>query len=53
VVQYLGSTSLNWVIDQYQVKPITGPGGDRVSDPNRHDDPESIVRDVGQVVRVG
>ncbi len=41
-----------WVIDQYQVKPITGLGGDRTSDPYRPDDPESIVRLVGQVVRV-
>jgi predicted helicase len=49
----LGNRSaLDWVIDQYQVKPITGPGGDRVSDPNRPDDPEYIVRLVGQVVRV-
>jgi len=50
----LGNRSaLEWVIDQYQVKQITGPGGDRVSDPNRPDDPEYIVRLISQVVRVG
>ena len=49
----LGNRSaLEWVIDQYQVKQITGPGGDRTSDPNRPDDEEYIVRLVGQVVRV-
>jgi predicted helicase len=49
----LGNRSaLEWVIDQYQVKPITGPGGDRTSDPNRPDVPEYIVRLAGQVVRV-
>jgi predicted helicase len=54
VLRYrLGNRSaLEWVVDQYQVKPITGPGGDRVSDPNRPDNPEYIVRLVGQVVRV-
>lgn len=41
----LGSRStLEWVIDQYQVK------GE--SDPNREDDPGYIVRLVGRVVRV-
>jgi predicted helicase len=41
----LGSRSaLEWVIDQYKVE------GE--SDPNREDDPEYIVRLVGQVVRV-
>ncbi len=49
----LGNRSaLDWVVDQYQVKPITGPGGDRISDPNRPEDEEYIVRLVGQVVRV-
>jgi len=49
----LGNRSaLDWVIDQYQVNHITGPGGDRVSGPNRPDDPQYIVRLVGQVVRV-
>lgn len=43
----LGNRSaLDWVIDQYQVDAKTG------SDPNRADDPEYIVRLVGQVVRV-
>ena len=37
-------SSLEWVIDQYQVK------GE--SDPNREDDPGYIVRLVGQVVNV-
>lgn len=37
-------SALDWVIDQYQVK------GE--SDPNREDDPDYIVRLVGQVVRV-
>lgn len=41
----LGSRSaLEWVVDQYQVK------GE--SDPNRKEDPDYIVRLVGQVVRV-
>jgi len=45
----LGNRSaLEWVIDQYQV---TEHNGIR-SDPNRADDPEYIVRLVGQVVRV-
>lgn len=43
----LGNRSaLEWVIDQYRVT------GDPPSDPNRDDDPEYIVRLVGQVVRV-
>lgn len=47
----LGNRSaLDWVIDQYQVATDTRSGV--VSDPNRLDDPESIVRLVGQVVRV-
>jgi hypothetical protein len=41
-------SALEWVIDQYQV---TEHNGIR-SDPNREDDPEYIVRLVGQVVRV-
>jgi predicted helicase len=41
----LGSRSaLEWVIDQYQVKGA--------SDPNREDDPDYILRLIGQVVRV-
>jgi predicted helicase len=47
----LGNRSaLEWVIDQYQVKEDKRSG--IRSDPNRADDPEYIVRLVGQVVRV-
>jgi predicted helicase len=47
----LGNRSaLEWVIDQYQVSEDKRSG--IVSDPNRTDDPEYIVRLVGQVVRV-
>ena len=47
----LGNRSaLDWVIDQYQVKTDKRTGV--VSDPNRADDPEYIVRLVGQVIRV-
>ena len=47
----LGNRSaLEWVIDQYQVSEDKRSG--IVSDPNREDDPEYIVRLVGQVVRV-
>ena len=47
----LGNRSaLEWVIDQYQVSTDKRSG--IVSDPNRDDDPEYIVRLVGQVVRV-
>ncbi len=47
----LGNRSaLEWVIDQYQVS-VDKRSGIR-SDPNRADDPEYIVRLVGQVVRV-
>ena len=47
----LGNRSaLEWVIDQYQVKEDKRSG--IRSDPNRTDDPEYIVRIVGQVVRV-
>ncbi len=52
VVRYrLGNRSaLEWVIDQYQVSEDARSG--IRSDPNRPDDPEYIVRLVGQVVRV-
>src|SRR6202035_3687703 len=52
VFQYrLGNRSaLDWVIDQYQVS--TDKRSNITSDPNREDDPEYIVRLVGQVVRV-
>lgn len=47
----LGSRSaLEWVIDQYRVSRDERSG--IVSDPNRDDDPEYIVRLVGQVVRL-
>ncbi len=47
----LGNRSaLEWVIDQYQVSTDKRSG--ITSDPNRRDDPEYIVRLVGQVVRV-
>ena len=52
VVEYrLGNRSaLEWVIDQYQVSQDKRSGIE--SDPNREDDPEYIVRLVGQVIRV-
>ena len=47
----LGNRSaLEWVIDQYQVSEDKRSG--IVSDPNREDDPEYIVRLVGRVVTV-
>ena len=47
----LGNRSaLEWLIDQYQVSEDKRSG--IRSDPNRPDDPEYIVRLVGQVVRV-
>ena len=47
----LGNRSaLEWVVDQYQVSEDARSG--IRSDPNRIDDPEYIVRLVGQVVRV-
>jgi predicted helicase len=47
----LGNRSaLEWVIDQYQV--YTDPRSGITSDPNRADDPQYIVRLVGQVIRV-
>ena len=47
----LGNRSaLEWVVDQYQVSEDARSG--IKSDPNRLDDPEYIVRLVGQVVRV-
>src|SRR5437763_14194901 len=47
----LGNRSaLEWVIDQYQVSEDARSG--IRSDPNRADDPEYIVRLVGQVVKV-
>ena len=47
----LGNRSaLDWVIDQYQVSEDKRSG--IRSDPNRPDDPEYIVRLVGQVIQV-
>ena len=47
----LGNRSaLDWVIDQYQY--IKDKHSGIVSDPNRADDPEYIVRLVGQVIQV-
>ena len=47
----LGNKSaLHWVIDQYQVSVDKRSGIE--NDPNRLDDPEYIVRLVGQVVTV-
>lgn len=47
----LGNRSaLEWVIDQYQVSTDKRSG--ITSDPNRDDDPEYIVRLVGQVICV-
>ena len=47
----LGNRSaLEWVIDQYQV--TTDKRSGVRSDPNRPDDPQYIVRLVGQVIRV-
>jgi predicted helicase len=52
VAEYrLGNRSaLEWVIDQYRV--TEDPRSGIRSDPNRRDDTASIVRLVGQVVRV-
>jgi predicted helicase len=48
---WLGNRSaLDWVIDQYQVSTDARSG--IISDPNREDDPQYIVRLVGQVIRV-
>lgn len=47
----LGNRSaLEWVVDQYQVK--NDPRSGITNDPNRPDDPEYIVRLIGQVVTV-
>jgi predicted helicase len=42
--------ALEWVIDQYRVSTDKRSG--IVNDPNREDDPEYIVRLIGQVVTV-
>lgn len=47
----LGNRSApEWVIDQYRVTEDSRSG--IVSDPNREDDPQYIIRPVGHVVRV-
>jgi len=47
----LGNRSaLDWVIDQYRVTEDARSG--IISDPNREDDPQYIVRLIGQVVQV-
>jgi predicted helicase len=47
----LGNRSaLEWVVDQYRVSTDKRSG--IVNDPNRDDDPEYIVRLIGQVVAV-
>lgn len=47
----LGNRSaLEWVIDQYQVKTFKRSG--IKSDPNRPDDPQYIIRLLGQVIKV-
>jgi predicted helicase len=47
----LGNRSaLEWVVDQYRVSTDARSG--IVNDPNRYDDPEYIVRLIGQVVTV-
>ena len=47
----LGNRSaLEWVVDQYQVSTDARSG--LVSDPNRADDEQAVVRLVGQVIRV-
>ncbi len=47
---WLGNRSaLDWVIDQYQVTEDKRSG--IKSDPNHPDDPEYIVRLVGQVIK--
>ncbi len=43
-------TALEWIIDQYQI--TTDPRSGIMSDPNRADDPQYIVRLVCQVVAV-
>ena len=47
----LGNRSaLEWVIDQYQISTDKRSG--IVNDPNREEDPEYIVRLIGQVITV-
>jgi len=47
----LGNRSaLEWIVDQYRVSTDVRSG--IVNDPNREDDPEYIVRLIGQVITV-
>lgn len=47
----LGNRSaLDWVIDQYRVS--TDPRSGITNDPNRHDEPEYIVRLIGKIITV-
>ena len=47
----LGTRSaLDWIVDQYRVK--TDKRSDIVNDPNRADDPQYIVKLIGQVITV-
>ncbi|HVQ37261.1 MAG TPA: type ISP restriction/modification enzyme [Pyrinomonadaceae bacterium] len=47
----LGNRSaLDWIIDQYQVS--TDKRSSITNDPNRADDPEYIVRLIGQIITV-
>lgn len=43
-------SALEWVIDQYQISTDNRSG--IINDPNREDDPEYIVRLIGQVISV-
>ncbi|MDC3962529.1 N-6 DNA methylase [Polyangium jinanense] len=45
-----GRSALEWVIDQYQISTDKRSG--IMSDPNRLDDPEYIVRLIGQVITI-
>ena len=49
----LGNRSaLEWVIDQYRVKPDNRGGSGIVKDPNRDDDPQYIVKLIAKVITV-
>ena len=43
-------SALEWIIDQYHVTTDTRSG--ITNDPNRSDDPEYVVRLIGQVISV-
>ena len=49
----LGNRSaLEWIIDQYRVKPDNRGGSGIVNDPNRDDDPQYIVKLIAKVITV-